>query len=146
MLFTISSPESVIPQWSYLYRQPGNGQGTEICVEAVPPIEILSLEKLHFRRNCKGTEEESEAYTLTDRNTHKHHGGTEANGKQTCHVVKNGICSSTCIHIANFPNMNNIFSCTAMLYMCGDVPLRNFFWSTVVIKTHLYLSDVKLSP
>jgi hypothetical protein len=31
-------------------------------MEAVPSIEILSLEKLHFRRNCKETGEESEAF------------------------------------------------------------------------------------
>jgi hypothetical protein len=35
-------------------------------MEAVPSIKMLSLEKLHFRRNCKETEKESDAsYTLT---------------------------------------------------------------------------------
>jgi hypothetical protein len=62
-------------------------------VEAVPPIEILSLQKLHFGRNCEATEEESLAsYTLTDRNTHKHHGGTEAMGRKPNLLLKMRPC------------------------------------------------------
>jgi hypothetical protein len=61
-------------------------------MEAVPSVEIFSLEELHFRRNCKVTEEETQTSdTITDTNTSWC--GAGAYEKQICPAVKEGVCS-----------------------------------------------------